>query len=48
MGMSVFASGASNIPSSVSYVKKIELDYVIFGTSSLENVKSNLDLFNKK
>jgi hypothetical protein len=48
MGMSVFASGASNIPSSVSYVKKLELDYVIFGTSRLENVKSNLDLFSKK
>jgi hypothetical protein len=46
MGMSVFASGASNIPSSVSYIKKLKLDYVVFGTSKLENVKSNLNLFN--
>ena len=46
MGMSVFASGASNIPSSVSYIKKLNLDYVVFGTSRLENVKSNLNLFN--
>jgi len=46
MGMSIFASGASNIPSSISYIKKLELDYVVFGTSRLENVKSNLNLFN--
>ena len=46
MGMSVFASGALNIPSSVSYVKKLDLDYVVFGTSRLENVKSNLNIFN--
>ena len=46
MGMSIFASGASNIPSSVSYIKKLNLDYVVFGTSSLENVKSNLNFFN--
>ena len=46
MGMSIFASGASNIPSSVSYIKKLNLDYVVFGTSKLENVKSNLNLFN--
>jgi hypothetical protein len=46
MGMSVFASGASNIPSAVSYIKKLKLDYVVFGTSRLENVKSNLNIFN--
>ena len=46
MGMSVFASGASNIPSSVSYIKNLNLDYVVFGTSRLENLKSNLNLFN--
>jgi hypothetical protein len=44
--MSVFARGALNIPSSVSYVKKLDLDYVVFGTSRLKNVKSNLNLFN--
>ena len=32
MGMSVFASGASNIPESVKYIKKLNLDYVVFGS----------------
>ena len=48
MGMSVFASGASNIPESVKYIKKLNLDYVVFGSSRIENIKSNLNLFNKK
>ncbi len=42
MGMSIFASGASNIPSSIQYIKKLKLDYVVFGTSKIENVTSNL------
>lgn len=46
MGMSVFASGAANIPDSINYIKKLNLDYVVFGTSKLENVKSNFELFN--
>ena len=46
MGMSVFASGASNIPESVKYIKKLNLDYVVFGSSKIENIKSNLKLFN--
>ena len=45
MGMSIFASGASNIPQSINYIKKLNLDYVIFGTSRIENIKSNLKLF---
>ena len=44
MGMSVFASGAANIPDSISYIKKLNLDYVVFGSSKLENVKSNYKL----
>jgi hypothetical protein len=43
MGMSVFASGAANIPDSI---KKLKLDYIVFGSSRLENIKSNFDLFN--
>ena len=48
MGMSVFASGASNIPESVEYIKKLNLDYIVFGSSNLENIQTNLDLFKKK
>jgi hypothetical protein len=46
MGMSVFASGAANIPDSINYIKKLKLDYIVFGSSRLENIKSNFDLFN--
>lgn len=45
MGMSIFASGASNIPNSIDYIKKLNLDYVVFGTSRIENIKSNIKLF---
>lgn len=45
MGMSVFASGASNISSSIEYIKKLNLDYVVFGTSKIENVNSNFIQF---
>jgi hypothetical protein len=48
MGMSVFASGAANIPSSIDYIKQLNLDYVVFGTSRIENVKSNLKLFREQ
>ncbi|MDG2059492.1 MAG: hypothetical protein P8J34_05010 [Flavobacteriales bacterium] len=44
MGMSIFASGAGNIPSSIDYIKKLPLDYVVFGTSKLSNVESNMRL----
>ena len=44
MAMSIFASGAANIPQSIDYIKNLKLDYVVFGTSKLINVKSNLDL----
>ena len=45
MGMSVFASGAGNIPTSIDYIKELSLDYVVFGTSKLANVASNMRLF---
>ena len=45
MGMSIFASGAENIPSSIDYIKELPLDYVVFGTSKLENIESNMRLF---
>jgi hypothetical protein len=46
MGMSIFASGAANIPYSITYIKKLKLDYVIFGSSRIGNIKSNFNLFN--
>ncbi|GEM_PF-6650293 len=48
MGMSVFSSGAANIPSSINYIKKLKLDYIVFGSSRLENIKANFDLFKIK
>lgn len=45
MGMSIFSSGAANINSSVDYVKRLDLDYIVFGSSKIENIKSNLRLF---
>ena len=45
MGMSIFASGAANIPESIIYIKKLKLDYVVFGSSRLENIESNYNLF---
>ena len=48
MGMSIFASGAANIPHSINFIKKLNLDYVVFGSSRVENIKSNFDFFNTK
>lgn len=45
MGMSIFSSGGSNIPNSINYIKKLRLDYVVFGSSRIENIKSNFNLF---
>lgn len=45
MGMSVFASGAANIPASINYIKKLKLDYVVFGSSLIENIQKNLEQF---
>ena len=43
MGMSIFASGAGNIPQSIKYIKSLNLDYVVFGTSRIKNVKANFE-----
>ena len=45
MGMSIFASGAANIPASINYIKKLNLDYVVFGSSRIENIQKNLEQF---
>ena len=45
MGMSVFSSGAGNIHDSINYIKEFKLDYVVFGSSRLENIKLNFNLF---
>ena len=43
MGMSIFSSGGASIKESLDYIKSLPLDYVVFGTSKLKNVKSNMD-----
>ena len=44
MGMSIFASGSANIPSSIEYIRSLNLDYIVFGSSKIENIRSNLTL----
>ena len=43
MGMSIFASGAAKFLDSINYVKKPNLDYVVFGSSQLKNIEYNLN-----
>ena len=45
MGMSIFASGAANIPHSINYIKKLKLDYVVFGSSRIEKYTEKLRQF---
>ena len=45
MGMSVLSSGAAHIPQAIEFIKTLSLDYVVFGTSRLENVAANRELF---
>lgn len=47
MGMSIFSSGAGNIPQSIKYVKSLNLDYVVFGTSKMINLQKNLEAFDE-
>ena len=42
MAMSIFSSGASDIKTSIDYIKKLNLDYVVFGSSKIKNIKNNL------
>ena len=50
MGMSVFSSGSSgiSIKESIEYIKSLRLDYVVFGSSKLENVEKNLSQFKSR
>lgn len=49
MGMSVFSSGSGRVPisESIAYIKNLPLDYVVFGSSKLVNIKSNRDSFHE-
>lgn len=45
MGMSILSSGgANNIEESLNYIKDLPLDYVVYGSSNLNNIKSNYDI----
>lgn len=46
MGMSILSSGGANIQESLSYIKDLNLDYIVFGTSKLSNIETNLNLLN--
>lgn len=42
MGMSILSSGGvSNIQDSLEYIKELPLDYVVYGSSKLKNIKYN-------
>ena len=43
MGMSVFSSGSKgiSIKESIAYIKSLQLDYVVFGSSKLSNIENN-------
>lgn len=45
VGMSVFSSGREgvSIEQSISYIKSLKLDYIVFGSSKLSNIKSNIN-----
>jgi hypothetical protein len=42
MGMSVLASGGACASESLAFIKQLPLDYVVFGSSNIENIKSNI------
>jgi hypothetical protein len=43
MGMSIFSSGGGKIKESIKYIKGLNLTYVVFGSSNIENVKNNFN-----
>ena len=45
MGMSILSSGGGGIKKSLDYVKRLNLDYVVFGSSKLKNINSNYIFF---
>jgi hypothetical protein len=47
MGMSILSSGgASNIQESLHYIKSLPLDYVVYGSSNINNIKTNFEVLN--
>jgi len=45
MGMSILSSGGiSSFENSLSYIKKLPLDYVVYGSSNLKNIAKNYSL----
>ena len=42
MGMSILASGAACASEALDFIKQLPLDYVVFGSSNIENIKNNL------
>lgn len=47
MGMSIFSSGGANINEAIKYIKSLNLDYVVFGSSKLENIENNFKKLKK-
>jgi phosphoribosylformimino-5-aminoimidazole carboxamide ribonucleotide (ProFAR) isomerase len=44
MGMSILSSGGvSDIQDSLLYIKSLPLDYVVYGSSNIKNIKSNFN-----
>lgn len=47
MGMSILSSGgSSNIEDSLHYIKNLPLDYVVYGSSRVDNVENNFKFLN--
>ena len=44
MAMSIFSSGSANITNSIKYIKNMNLEYIVFGSSKIKNISSNLKL----
>ena len=46
MAMSIFSSGfrGVNIHENIEFIKTLNLDYVVFGSSKLDNIRSNVNL----
>ena len=42
MGMSILSSGAAHANEAINFVKNLPLDYVVFGSSKIKNIKANL------
>ena len=45
MGICILSSGGGGIKKSLDYVKRLNLDYIVFGSSKLKNINSNYIFF---